>query len=234
MLPLTGYNWRSLSASRQTHQAPYIQSQRWRAAPGLSAAAHGQPAIPGASAGRGASPAGAAYWRPRRDRHELHAGRRQGQIHPYRRRPHVPRVSAALQRCGRSAAMQGLPNGVCSFAQQRTRLTCSHLPRSFTDLGMQKILPDTSFLAQWRDKIEAVVITHGHEDHIGALPWVSQQSSAVQVSSQSGRCGTAYPAVSARRTHVAARAAMVTCAACSLLSQQLPSCAWHPLSHAWP
>lgn len=44
--------------------------------------------------------------------------------------------------------------------------------RSFTDLGMQKILPDTSFLAQWREKIEAVVITHGHEDHIGALPWV--------------------------------------------------------------
>ncbi|GAB4818720.1 hypothetical protein N2152v2_005766 [Parachlorella kessleri] len=42
----------------------------------------------------------------------------------------------------------------------------------FTDLGMQKILPDTSFLSQWRDKIEAVVITHGHEDHIGALPWV--------------------------------------------------------------
>lgn len=37
---------------------------------------------------------------------------------------------------------------------------------------MQKILPDTSFLAQWRDRIEGVVITHGHEDHIGALPWV--------------------------------------------------------------
>jgi mRNA degradation ribonuclease J1/J2 len=44
--------------------------------------------------------------------------------------------------------------------------------RSFTDLGMQKILPDTSFLHRWRDRIEAVIITHGHEDHIGAMPWV--------------------------------------------------------------
>lgn len=40
------------------------------------------------------------------------------------------------------------------------------------DYGMQRILPDTSFLAEWSDKIEALVITHGHEDHIGALPWV--------------------------------------------------------------
>ena len=44
------------------------------------------------------------------------------------------------------------------------------------ELGIQKVLPDVSFLSRWRDKIEAVLITHGHEDHIGALPWVMPRS----------------------------------------------------------
>lgn len=43
---------------------------------------------------------------------------------------------------------------------------------SFDELGVQKIIPDTTFIRKWKHKIEAVVITHGHEDHIGALPWV--------------------------------------------------------------
>ncbi|PKA54785.1 Trihelix transcription factor GT-3a [Apostasia shenzhenica] len=42
----------------------------------------------------------------------------------------------------------------------------------YDELGVQKITPDTSFIKRWSHKIEAVVITHGHEDHIGALPWV--------------------------------------------------------------
>ncbi|KAB5525120.1 hypothetical protein DKX38_022869 [Salix brachista] len=48
----------------------------------------------------------------------------------------------------------------------------------YDELGVQKIIPDTTFIRRWRHKIEAVVITHGHEDHIGALPWVKFPSTS--------------------------------------------------------
>ncbi|PYS80853.1 MAG: ribonuclease J [Acidobacteria bacterium] len=38
--------------------------------------------------------------------------------------------------------------------------------------GVDVCIPDFEFLEQYRDQILAVVLTHGHEDHIGALPYV--------------------------------------------------------------
>jgi ribonuclease J len=42
-------------------------------------------------------------------------------------------------------------------------------------LGIDLVLPDFTYLRDRAEDIEAIILTHGHEDHVGALPWVLRE-----------------------------------------------------------
>ncbi|MGO1418394.1 MAG: ribonuclease J, partial [Candidatus Corynebacterium faecigallinarum] len=58
---------------------------------------------------------------------------------------------------------------------------CGVLFPSSGEPGVDLILPDFSYLDDKWDRVDALVVTHGHEDHIGAIPWLLKQRSDLPI-----------------------------------------------------
>jgi ribonuclease J len=68
-------------------------------------------------------------------------------------------------------------------------------------IGIDLVIPDFSYVIERKDKVRAIIITHGHEDHIGALPYLLPQLNNVPVYSSKLTNGLISVKIKERRIH---------------------------------
>jgi ribonuclease J len=65
----------------------------------------------------------------------------------------------------------GMNAMLLAYGDDAVLLDCGVMFPENDQLGVEVIVPSLGVLARWKGQLKAYVITHGHEDHIGALPW---------------------------------------------------------------
>lgn len=70
---------------------------------------------------------------------------------------------------------------VFEYHERLLIIDCGVLFPSSGEPGVDLILPDFSYLEGKWDRVEALVVTHGHEDHIGAIPWLLKQRADIPI-----------------------------------------------------
>lgn len=65
----------------------------------------------------------------------------------------------------------GMNAMVVHTAKSLFLVDCGQLFPSDDEPGIDSIVPDFAYLEPFADRIDAVLLTHGHEDHLGALPY---------------------------------------------------------------
>jgi ribonuclease J len=59
---------------------------------------------------------------------------------------------------------------VLEYGEEIVLLDCGVMFPEAEMLGVDLVLPDITYLREQKEKIQAILLTHGHEDHIGAIP----------------------------------------------------------------
>ncbi|HCT15417.1 MAG TPA: ribonuclease J, partial [Corynebacterium nuruki] len=98
----------------------------------------------------------------------------------------LPKPPAAPKEGLRIVALGGISEigrnmTVFEYHNRLIIIDCGVLFPSSGEPGVDLILPDFSYLEGKWDRVEALVVTHGHEDHIGGIPWLLKQRADIPI-----------------------------------------------------